>query len=291
MRRLDLRLLAASCVAWVAMMSSAGAATVEDADSWAFAIGNGHLNGDARAVGERLGEFDAVVIDGEEARAADVTALHGRGATVLGYLSVGTIERWRGWYERVERFRLAAWQDWRDEWFADVSRARLRRILAGDVAPAMLAKGFDGLFLDNVDMIEARRHRAQRSGMRRLVGRLDGLLGENRLLFAQNGFWGLRRFGILEHLDGWNREDVTWTYDFDRRRYVRNAPRETRWAIDELERVAARGIFTTATDYTRAAGGGAEAESVANACSAGALPYVADIGLTARRLPDPPLVC
>ena len=291
MRRLDLRLLAASCVAWLAMMSSAGAATVEDADSWAFAIGNGHLNGDARAVGERLGEFDAVVIDGEEARAADVTALHGRGATVLGYLSVGTIEKWRGWYERVKRFRLAAWQDWRDEWFADVSRARLRRILAGDVAPAMLAKGFDGLFLDNVDMIEARRHRAQRSGMRNLVARLDGLLGESRLLFAQNGFWGLRRFGILDHLDGWNREDVTWTYDFDRRRYVRNAPRETRWAIDELERVAARGIFTTATDYTRAAGGGAEAESVANACSAGALPYVADIGLTAARLPSSPLIC
>jgi hypothetical protein len=90
MRRLDLRLRAASCVAWVAMMSSAGAATVEDADSWAFAIGNGHLNGDARAVGERLGEFDAVVIDGEEARAADVTALHGRGATVLGCCSPRT---------------------------------------------------------------------------------------------------------------------------------------------------------------------------------------------------------
>jgi hypothetical protein len=220
MRRLDLRLSATSCVAWLVMIGSADAATVEDADSWAFAIGNGHLNGDAQAVGERLGEFDAVVIDGEEARAADVTALHDRGATVLGYLSVGTIERWRGWYERVKRFRLAAWQDWRDEWFADVSRARLRRILAGDVAPAMLAKGFDGLFLDNVDMIEARRHRAQRSGMRKLVARLEGLLGETRLLFAQNGFWGLRRFGILEHLDGWNREDVTWTYDFDRRRYV-----------------------------------------------------------------------
>jgi polysaccharide biosynthesis protein PelA len=291
MRRLDLRLSATSCVAWLVMIGSADAATVEDADSWAFAIGNGHLNGDAQAVGERLGEFDAVVIDGEEARAADVTALHDRGATVLGYLSVGTIEKWRGWYERVKRFRLAAWQDWRDEWFADVSRARLRRILAGDVAPAMLAKGFDGLFLDNVDMIEARRHRAQRSGMRKLVARLEGLLGETRLLFAQNGFWGLRRFRILEHLDGWNREDVTWTYDFDRRRYVRSAPRETRWALDELERAAGRGLFTTATDYTAVAGGAAAAQAVENACGVGALPYVADIGLTARRLPDPPLVC
>ena len=291
MRRRVLSLLMAGCVAWPAMAGAAGTGTLQGAESWAFAIGNGNLRGDAQAVGERLGEFDVVVVDGEEARAADVSALHDRGVTVLAYLSVGTIERWRGWYDRVKRFRLKAWRDWEDEWFADVSKAGLRRVIASDVAPRMLAKGFDGLFLDNVDMIETRAHRGQRAGMRRLVARLDGIAGEGRLLFAQNGFWGLRRFGILGHLDGWNREDVTWTFDFDRRRYVRNSPRRTRRALHELERAADRGLFTTATDYTRRARGAAEAESVANACSAGALPYVADIGLTARRLPEVPLVC
>ena len=291
MRRGALRLLTAGCVAWLAMAGRAEGGALEDTESWAFAIGNGNLRGDARAVGERLGGFGLVVVDGEEARAADVAALHDRGVTVLAYLSVGTIERWRGWYDRVKRFRLKAWRDWEDEWFADVSKVRLRRIVSREVAPGMLAKGFDGLFLDNVDMIEARAHRGQRAGMRRLVVRLDRLVGDERLLFAQNGFWGLRTFGILGHLDGWNREDVTWTFDFDRRRYVRNSPRRTRRALDELERAADRGLFTTATDYTRRARGAAEAESVANACSAGALPYVADIGLTARRLPEVPLVC
>lgn len=38
-----------------------------------------------------------------------------------------------------------------------MSKPRLRRILARRVAPRTLAKGFDGLFLDNVDMIEPRR--------------------------------------------------------------------------------------------------------------------------------------
>ena len=293
MRRVALSaLLAAMCSALAP--GSAGAAPprgLEDVEAWAFAIGNGNLNGDAEAVGERLGAFDLVVVDGEEASPAEVAAIRSQGATVLAYLSVGTIERWRGWYDRVRRFRLAAWKDWQDEWFADVSRAGLRRIIADDVAPGILAKGFDGLFLDNVDMIEMRAHRRQRAGMRRLVARLDRLLGDERLLFAQNGFWGLRKFGIFEHLDGWNREDVTWTYDFDRHRYVRGRPRETRWALEELEKVAARGLLTTATDYTRRGGGAAEAEAVANACGAGALPYVSDIGLTIRRLPDSPLRC
>ena len=260
------------------------------AASWAFAIGNGNLAGGPEAVGDRLGNFDVVVVDGEEATAAEVAELHDRDVTVLAYLSVGTIERWRGWYDRVKRHRLGAWQDWKDEWFADVSKPRLRRILAGGVAPRILGKGFDGLFLDNVDMIEPRRHRGQRAGMRKLVRRLDRLVGD-RLLFAQNGFWGLRKFGIRKFLDGWNREDVTWTFDFNRRKYVRNPDRQIQEALDELDRMRTLGLFTTATNYTRRASGPAVDESVADACSVGALPYVSNIGLTARRLPDPPLTC
>jgi uncharacterized protein (TIGR01370 family) len=260
------------------------------AATWAFAIGNGNLAGGPDAVGERLDRFDMVVVDGEDATTAEIAELHDRDVTVLAYLSVGTIEEWRRWYHRVERFRLEAWQDWQSEWFADTSRARYRRIIARSVAPRILDKGFDGLFLDNVDMIEPWRHRGQRAGMRKLVRRLDSLVGE-RLLFAQNGFWGLRKFKIRQFLDGWNREDVTTRYDFDDRRYRRAGRADRLQAQEELERMAALGLFTTATDYTRRGHGPLFEDSVANACAAGALPYVSNIGLTARRLPDPALTC
>lgn len=260
--------------------------------SFAFAIGDGQLAGGPQQVHDRLGAFDLVVVDGELARADEVAALRRAGSTVLAYLSVGTIERWRSWYAELKPFRLGAWRDWEDEWFADVSRRKLRRLLARRIAPGILAKGFDGLFLDNVDMIETRGHRRQRAGMRKLVLTLSGLVHDGGgLLFTQNGRWGLRRLGLLDAIDGWNREDVTWTYDFERRRYVRNRPGAKRAALRELGAMAARGLTTTATDYTRAGDSEAERESVANACAAGALPYVSDIGLSARRLPDPPLSC
>jgi uncharacterized protein (TIGR01370 family) len=294
------KLAAAIAIASCALGLAAGPASASGlddprlaaAESWAFAIGGGMLAGEREAVGDRLGAFDLVVVDGELARPGEVDELQDRGAAVLAYLSVGTIEKWRGWFDRVRRFRLKAWQDWKDEWFADVSKPRLRRILARDVAPRMLDKGFDGLFLDNVDMIETRSHRAQRAGMRKLVRRLAALThGRESLLFAQNGFWGLRKFGIREFLDGWNREDVTWGFDFDRGRYVRRSERQVEAALEELERMRARGRFVTATDYTREAGGAAEAEAVANACSVPALPYVSNLALSAGRLPDPPLTC
>jgi uncharacterized protein (TIGR01370 family) len=262
------------------------------AQSFAFAIGNGNLAGGPQQVADRLGGYDLVVVDGELARDDEIAALRAQGATVLGYLSVGTIERWRSWYPRLKRFRLRAWADWRDEWFADVSRAALRRRLTREIAPALLDKGFDGLFLDNVDMVETRNHTAQRDGMRGLVEDLATLAhSRSELLFTQNGAKALEDLRLLDAIDGWNREDVTWTYDFDRRRYVHQRSGEIRAALAELRQMAARGLVTTSADYTRSGDVDARAEAVANSCSAGALPYVGDIRLTARRLPDPPLTC
>ena len=123
--------------------------------------------------------------------------MQNRGTRVLGYLSVGTIEKWRSWYGQVKRYRLTAWQDWKDEWFADTSKAGLRRKLTSIAEDEILAKGFDGLFLDNVDMVEVKKHRKQRAGMGELVADLDELVGGAGDLFAQNG-----APGVLDGLSG-----------------------------------------------------------------------------------------
>lgn len=281
----------------IAPVAGAGGSSdprLANADSFAFGIGNGMISGSPQEVADRLGGWDVVVVDGEEASAAKVEALRDEGAVVLAYLSVGTIEKWRGWYRDVKKYRLAAWQDWKDEWFADVSKKGLRDKLAGEIAPDILDKGFDGLFLDNVDMMEPSKYKKQRAGMRSLVADLGELVhSDGGLLFAQNGFWGLDRFGILDdgHLDGWNREDVTWTFDFDRRKYVKNPARHIDEALGELEEMRDLGYFTTATNYTKKTQGAAVDEAIADACSVDALPFVGDIGLTAKRLPDNPYVC
>jgi endo-alpha-1,4-polygalactosaminidase (GH114 family) len=252
-------------------------------ESWAFAIGSGTLNGDLAA---RYGAYDLVVLDGQEARARQVRAVGASGGIALAYLSVGTIERWRPWYRKLKRYRLEAWKRWQGEFFARVRKRGFRRQIANRIAPALLEKGFDGLFLDNVDMIEG--HRRQRHGMRRLVRRLGRLVHRRGgYLFTQNGFHVIGP--SIRHLDGWNREEVTRSYDFDRDRYVRRRERQIAAAQDELRAVADRGLLVTATDYTARGRGPAVAEAIANACGAGALPYVSDIGL--RRTPATPPAC
>jgi uncharacterized protein (TIGR01370 family) len=253
--------------------------------SWAFAIGSGDLSGNLAA---RYGAFDLVVVDGQQASRAQVAVLRSRGRLVLGYLDVGTIEPGRPWFARARRYRLGFWPDW-GEWFADVSKPGYRRLVLR-VAKGMLAKGFDGLFLDNVDMISA--HPRQTAGMHALVRALASLVhrpaaGRPGLLFAQNGEDVVGP--MLRYLDGWNREDVTWTYDFARRRYIHQPLAVVRADLDALRRIRRAGLFVTATDYVAADHEAAVAEVVRNACSVGALPYVSDINL--ERVPTDALHC
>lgn len=250
---------------------------------FAFALG---IDVDSDAEVARLAPYDLVVVDGELTPPGRVTQLRAAGAVVLGYLSVGTIEPFRSWYPQLKRFRLPDRFEEFDEYYARVSAGGYRRAIAGRIAPKLLRKGFDGLFLDNTDMVEG--HPKQRKGMRRLVARLSTQVHRGGgLLFAQNGE---RSVGpLLSALDGWNREDMTWTYSFKSRRYVHQKPGDVAAAQAALRRIGASGLLVTATDYTAAGDQAADDEAIANACAAGAIPFVSDIGL--RRIPATPASC
>lgn len=250
--------------------------------TFALALGVDPLDAAARRT---LGAYDLVVVDGGSTTAAQVADLRGRGALVLGYLSVGTLEPYRPWFAaaRDGGWLLERWDDW-DEHYAEVSEPGLRRLLLAEAAKE-LAKGFDGLFLDNVDMVES--HPGQLAGMRTLVADLDRLVGPGRLLFAQNGDDTIDTF--LAHLDGWNREDVTSTYDFDLGAYRATTGTERNQALTTVRRLRAAGVLVSTTDYTASATGPLVATAVANSCKAGALPFVSDIDL--RRVPATPPRC
>ncbi|MBJ7328865.1 MAG: endo alpha-1,4 polygalactosaminidase [Solirubrobacteraceae bacterium] len=269
-------------IASLALAAPASAGPLDGVQTFALALGNGTLRGDMAA---KFGAYDLVVVDGEEATAEQVSALHGAGVRVLGYLSVGSIERWRSWAPKSIPYRLEPVAGWTGERYSTPAKKGFRDLIAGTVAPDMLSKGYDGLFLDNVDMIET--HPKQTAGMFALVRRLSVLVHAqpNRVLMAQNGAHAIGP--IVSALDAWNREDVTSTWDGNRYHGVPGV--QSRTALAELRAMRRRGLLVTATDYTRSADTPLALRSVARACAAGALPFVSDIGLT--RVPEHPAPC
>ena len=279
--------LAASLAVGLLLVAPAHATPVDSrlAAVHDFTFGLG-LDANDPAVLDSLSHYDLVVVDGELTTPATVARLHQGGTTVLGYLSVGTIEPFRSWYPKLKPYRLRDRFKQFGEIYANVDARGFRRIVAGRIAPRMLRGGFDGLFLDNTDMVET--HKRERPGMRRLVRALSVLVhAQGGLLFAQNGDASIGP--LLRFYDGWNREDVTWTYSFKRRSYVHQPAREVSEAQAALRRIAARGLLVTATDYTAAGDESAAQEAAGTACAAGALSFVSDIQLT--RLPAAPIEC
>ncbi len=120
-------------------------------EEFAFALG---IDVDSDAEVARLAPYDLVIVDGELTAAGRVAQLRAGGSIVLGYLSVGTIEPFRSWYRMLKPFRLPDRFEEFDEDYARVSAKGFRRAIAARIAPKLLGKGFDGLFLDNVDMVE-----------------------------------------------------------------------------------------------------------------------------------------
>lgn len=257
-------------------------ARLKTVKTFAFAIGLGTLDQETIT---RLGEFDLVIVDAETTSAAKVSKLHRSGSLVLGYLSIGTIEPGRTWYKELKPYRLEYWDDW-GEWYSDVSRSGFRSIILKSLVPKLMKKRFDGIFLDNVDMIET--HAGQKTGMFELVKALSKSFRKDRkLLFAQNGDTFIA--SLAKYLDGWNREDVSLTYNFDESRYEENSEEEKVRSIKTLKRLHKAGLLTLATDYASSPNDISAQAGKERACAAGALYYVSTINL--ETLPDSPISC
>jgi polysaccharide biosynthesis protein PelA len=241
-------------------------------EDFAFALG---VDVDGKAV-DRLAPYDLIVVDGQQTARPRVGQLRADGSVVLGYLSVGTLERFRPWFLKLRRFAIGYWHDW-DEFYVRVNSPRYRRFVVRRIARAIERKGFDGLLLDSTDMIEL--YPGQTRGMVKLVRSLARLVHRRGdYLFTQNGDSVVHRF--VPSLDGWNREDVTWSYGFRRHRYFHQRAAEVAHAQAMLERLGGEGLLVTAADYTATGDEAAFDQSVANACDAGALPFVGNIALT-----------
>ena len=252
------------------------------AGSWTLALSDAAVAADLRG-------YSLVVVDGETTPAWRVRQLQAQGAEVLAYLSIGTIEDGRWWSAAARGHRLDRWQDW-GEWYADVNSPAFRTLIASRVLPRTLTAGFDGVFLDNVDMVES--HPRQRTGMAALLSAVSREVHRRgRLVLAQNGDGQLP--WMLPWLDGWNREDVSFTYEFDTGRYRRTSPSERGLAARTISRVRALRRTALTTDYLPNPASSAAAQQLSEAvrfsCALGAKPYVGSIGLD--RMPRRPLLC
>jgi polysaccharide biosynthesis protein PelA len=100
---------------------------------------------------EEFHDFSLVVLDSDTHPPLDL--LHRRGRDLLGYLSLGEVERHRPYFAAVqaEGLLLGENPNWHGSFYVDFRDERWRQRVIRQLVPALLAAGFNGVFLDTLD--------------------------------------------------------------------------------------------------------------------------------------------
>lgn len=117
-----------------------------------------------------------IVIEPDDYTSAQIKSIKAKGYKVLAYLSVGTIEKERPWFNKYKKYRLQRLEDWPNEWYIDVRKAPWIEFLI-DRAKSLRKKGFDGLWCDNLDVYEYNKSTAMFNGCRLALKQLQKAAG------------------------------------------------------------------------------------------------------------------
>lgn len=97
-----------------------------------------------------------IAIEPEDYSDAEIAALKQSGAKVLAYLSIGSVSDEISYYKTLKPYTLRKLDDWPHERYLDLRQPVVREWIQKR-ARELKARGFDGWWLDNVDVYEEYR--------------------------------------------------------------------------------------------------------------------------------------
>lgn len=101
---------------------------------------------------EKMESYEIIVVEGQAFSKHRVSELKVSGHKVLSYINVGSIEDYRPYFSDFEQHTLDVYENWEDEKWMDVTVPEWQDFVVNDLASELKEKGFDGLFVDNVDV-------------------------------------------------------------------------------------------------------------------------------------------
>ncbi|MFC3174630.1 endo alpha-1,4 polygalactosaminidase [Novosphingobium bradum] len=235
--------------------------------------------------------FDLLVL--EPAHPRPIAPLRGASAVLLGYLSLGEVEQGRAYAGQLHKAGAlkAANRNWPDARLVDLRHPAWSELVIGRLIPEILAKGYDGIFIDTLDSAEAlaRRDPVGNAGM---VEAAVALLRRIRKAFPRITVLLNRGYAALPEaapaIDLLLAEAMASRWNFAEKRYELTPPADWDWQAERLRAAHAANpaLRLLTLDYWNPADAATIAQLYARERAAGFHPYVATLALD-RVLPEP----
>lgn len=241
---------------------------------------------------ETLGPFDLLVFD--RTSHPPLEPLIDAGKTVYGYISLGEMNRQRDEFARLQAWGILGEENpnWEGSHFIDVRDTRWVALVIEEMVPAILQRGFRGLFLDTLDNpVELeRRDPVGNAGMTKAAARMIKALKlhwPDVPIILNRGYGLLDRVAFdIDHVLG---ESVYADYDFSTKTYQKVPTALYQEQVDILKRAQEMNpdLSVLTLDYWDPADTETIAEIYRVQRGNGFSPYVATVELD-RIVPAPP---
>jgi uncharacterized protein (TIGR01370 family) len=235
--------------------------------------------------------FDLLVLEPDHAR--PIAPLRGPMSRLLGYISVGEVERGRPFATALEKAGAlqAPNPNWPNARAVDLRHPAWKSLLIDQLIPEVLAKGYDGIFMDTLDTAEA----IQRANPIENAGIVEA--GVTLLKAMRERFPGMvmmlnRGYALLPaaapYVDLVLGEAMASRWNFEAKRYEMTTQQDWDWQATHLRaaKQANPALMLATLDYWDPLDRKTVAALYARERAADFAPYVATLALD-RLLPEP----
>ncbi|MCP3733947.1 endo alpha-1,4 polygalactosaminidase [Sphingomonas sp. RP10(2022)] len=248
-------------------------------DGWRWGVDYGAATDPALARTFRL-----LVLEPHHAR--PIAPLRGPGSRLLGYVSLGEVERSRPYFAELDAAGALgpANPNWPDARMFDLRHPQARRIVLERMVPEVLTLGYDGIFIDTIDSVEAMEARDP-IGNKGMVAAAATLIGELRARFPRIGIMLNRGYAVLPavapQIDYLLAEAMASRWNFAAGTYEMVSDADWQWQAERLRAAQARNpaLVMATLDYWNPDEPKRIAALYARERAAGFRPYVATLAL------------
>jgi uncharacterized protein (TIGR01370 family) len=145
------------------------------------------------------------------------------GQIILAYLSLGEVHETRPYFKTLQATQgvfLGRNPQWQGAWRVDPAHPMWKQLVCERLGAALLERGYDGLFLDTIDVAEDLERTGRRPGAKQaMVDLIKALHAQNpSLKLIANGGLAILP-GIAETVSAVAIESVFTNYDFEKKQY------------------------------------------------------------------------
>ena len=179
---------------------------------------------------EELRMFDLAILSPllEE----EIVELNNYGVITIGYVSLTTVGGWEPWAKNVsDDLVVGSYVEWGEK-IVNACDCRWEKILLNQAIPYILGKGFKGVFLDNLDMVD--NYPFMKNCVIKLVKDIRKKY-PNVIIVVNRGFTIVE--DIAPYVDAVLFEDFGTFYDFSKKQYLKWSGSDYVWMINVAEKL------------------------------------------------------